>query len=112
MAASKGPAILGGETEIDWVADPQRLVDHIPRLQAFFEKNEQIRRVHEEIARVTSHGRNPGTSYGGSIKHVARVPHSVLGGILWKEPYWGIDKKATYKWLERNPAYRVDRTLR
>lgn len=113
-AYDKGVLIGGGKTEENWLTDPQRLVNHIPRLEAFFQNVEQKRRDYEEFARVSSHGRHIGTTVGGTMKHIASIPTAVLAGLLWKDQGWGYSRKDVYKWLQSDEGsrYRVGRTIR
>lgn len=101
--------IRGGHEE-DF-GEPGRLVDCLPTYDDFFAGIQDERSRLEEIARIGRIRRAYGMTDGQTMQKVACIPHPVLAALLLINPSFGKDKKEFYRWLERNPWYRVGRTL-
>ena len=103
--------LLRGKGEDDFVSEPAHLVDCLPTYADFFDGVQDERSRLEEAAKLANVRRAYGMTDGQTMQKVACIPQAVLAALLIVNPSFGKDKKEFYAWLERNPWYRVGRTL-
>jgi hypothetical protein len=104
--------ILGGSTEVDFIADPHMLVNCHPKFEDMFDGIQDLRVLQEEAAAYSSTLRAAGMSATGNMMRVACMPHELLCAIWEVNPGFLRDRKEFYKWLQRHPYYRVGRSVR
>jgi hypothetical protein len=106
-----GIRLLSDHDVIDWITDPVRLSTRVnPDFQSRFTALEEARSAYEDLATLTSWGRQ--LAGRGGMKRVASIPSSVMAAMLEVKPDLLQDRKFFYSWLDRNQPYQVYRRRR
>lgn len=103
--------LLPGKTEMDYISDAPRLVDAVPTFADFFDGIQDERSRLEEISKISAVRRAYGMTDQQTMMRVACIPPAVIAALVLVNPSFGKDKREFYAWLERNPWYRVGRTV-
>lgn len=109
--AINAPHIGGGETEIDWISDPHRLVNAAPKFADYFDTLQDVKSMWEESRKISAAKTSVGMTQGGALMRVACFPHELYVAICEVNPFFLKNKREFYSWLERNPFYRTGRSV-
>lgn len=99
--------VAKGSSLLDEISDPEFLVSRVPSFAQFFDSVDVLRDAVYEARQVTMGRQRVGMTNDGTMMRVACVPQALWAAILAVEPKMLQDKKLFYKWLNRNPQYRV-----
>ena len=84
---------------LDWLGDPRRLADRIPRWKERFDATREIR-ITNELA--FGFGRD---QQGAGSRRVASIPDALLSALLGADPEFLTNKAHFYAFLDAHPEF-------
>lgn len=94
--------ITDKETELDYMAKPENLIKRLPHWEQKFEAMAEMRKLTDDAAVTTSHGRIAG---GKGMKIMARMPEALLTALLAIEPGLLKDAATFKRFMKKHPEY-------
>ena len=102
--------ITKGSNLLDEISDPNFLISRQPSFVEFFDALDAVRDAVHEARQIVAGRERIGMTNDGTMMRMSVVPRNLWMALKAVEPNLTKDKKIFYKWLNRNPQFRVGYT--
>lgn len=99
--------ITKGSNLLDEISDPGTLCRLRPSFVDFFDALDAVRDATFEARQIIAGRERVGMTNDGTMMRMSVVPANVWAALKAIEPNLTKDRKTYYRWLNRNPQFRV-----
>lgn len=95
----------------DEISDPIELAKRVPAYGRHFDGMAEFKKAIEEATIVKTGSMAHGLTAGGNLQRLGTIPIGLWAVIEELEPGFFSKRSTFYPWLNKNPTFRVGRTV-